>query len=440
MQQQGVVPNLVICSALVSACENSKQPERAVELFQAMKEQNVVPDEAVFNASESEWNLEALKDLQQRGVLRDVNAYGTYCAKMRACSEMNKSKAFRQLVQLPNLLQGMLSFQAPDAQRNLSDSMKSEAQRLYKLAVAAEKSGDRDSAQSLYGQAYELWPELEVETSDSDNDDFEDPPDFDGINGDGKDGVAELQPQLSQDHVRAIDSEWWRSERVMLEIRRLLMVQHVVCIDSFADQACIDNVHAEIKHARSKGLLQDSNTSWRGESVYWTDYKNDLGWASLKILVDNVDGLIRQLKADGVPGMANVTSRMRPMVACYPGNGARSKMHFDNHCADGKGDYCNGRRLTATVYFNTGWQPSHGGLLRVFNANKKKLCSTVDGSVKVDIAPIAGRLVLYWSDFRVPHEVRPVHVDRYAVTLWYMDCEEKSQRLLASDPTSKSTH
>ena len=36
-----------------------------------------------------------------------------------------------------------------------------------------------------------------------------------------------------------------------------------------------------------------------------------------------------------------------------------------------------------------------------------------------DVAPLANRLVLFWSDARVPHEVLPSHADRYAVSIWY---------------------
>ena len=37
MQQQGVVPNVITYNALISACEKGKQPERALEVFQAMQ-------------------------------------------------------------------------------------------------------------------------------------------------------------------------------------------------------------------------------------------------------------------------------------------------------------------------------------------------------------------------------------------------------------------
>ena len=37
MQRQGVVPNVITYNAVISACEKGKQPERALEVFQAMQ-------------------------------------------------------------------------------------------------------------------------------------------------------------------------------------------------------------------------------------------------------------------------------------------------------------------------------------------------------------------------------------------------------------------
>ena len=52
MQRQGVVPNVITYSALISTCEKSKQPvsERALELFEAMQRQGVVPNVITYGA------------------------------------------------------------------------------------------------------------------------------------------------------------------------------------------------------------------------------------------------------------------------------------------------------------------------------------------------------------------------------------------------------
>ena len=44
-----------------------------------------------------------------------------------------------------------------------------------------------------------------------------------------------------------------------------------------------------------------------------------------------------------------------------------------------------------------------------------------------DIEPLGGRLLLFFSDTRVPHEVMPAFVDRCAVTVWFYDGKEKAE-------------
>ena len=66
----------------------------------------------------------------------------------------------------------------------------------------------------------------------------------------------------------------------------------------------------------------------------------------------------------------------------------------------------NNRRVTAIVYLNPGWEPIHGGQLR--------LC--LDPAVEVE--PRLGRLVIFLSE-KVEHEVLPSAANRFAATAWY---------------------
>ena len=50
MQRQGLVPSAITYDALISACEKGKQPERALELFEAMQRQGVVADKITYKA------------------------------------------------------------------------------------------------------------------------------------------------------------------------------------------------------------------------------------------------------------------------------------------------------------------------------------------------------------------------------------------------------
>ena len=50
MQRQGVVPDVITYSGLISTCEKGKQPERAHELLETMQRQGVVPNVITYNA------------------------------------------------------------------------------------------------------------------------------------------------------------------------------------------------------------------------------------------------------------------------------------------------------------------------------------------------------------------------------------------------------
>lgn len=55
-----------------------------------------------------------------------------------------------------------------------------------------------------------------------------------------------------------------------------------------------------------------------------------------------------------------------------------------------------------------------------------------------DIAPAGGRLVLFWSDRRCPHEVMPCSSQRAAVSVWYVNGEESSQAQEEEKAASKA--
>ena len=65
---------------------------------------------------------------------------------------------------------------------------------------------------------------------------------------------------------------------------------------------------------------------------------------------------------------------------------------------------------TCICYANAEWEPAHGGELRLH----------LKSGVR-DVAPLGGRLLLFWSDSRCPHEVLPAHRERYAVSIWFSD-------------------
>ena len=57
---------------------------------------------------------------------------------------------------------------------------------------------------------------------------------------------------------------------------------------------------------------------------------------------------------------------------------------------------------------------------------------------KATVEPLADRLVLFWSDTRVPHEVLETHKERFTVTIWFFDeaeWEEACKQGIIPKPT-----
>jgi len=50
MRHQGLLPNVITYSALISACEKGALPQRALELFETMLHQGILPDVITYNA------------------------------------------------------------------------------------------------------------------------------------------------------------------------------------------------------------------------------------------------------------------------------------------------------------------------------------------------------------------------------------------------------
>ena len=109
---------------------------------------------------------------------------------------------------------------------------------------------------------------------------------------------------------------------------------------------------------------------------------------SIEGLLLEADRLVAAM-ADGVPELRRVASRSHPMLACYPGDGARYVKHVDN-----PGGQANGRLLTLLVYLNEAWEPAHGGQLALHRA---------DGST-VEVAPLLEALDALPRVVVQPHE------------------------------------
>ena len=84
-------------------------------------------------------------------------------------------------------------------------------------------------------------------------------------------------------------------------------------------------------------------------------------------------------------------------------------------------------RAQLSYYVNKHWTPEAGGQLRLFHADGTNSNDGAnDGDVVDDIEPLCDRAVVFWSDKRVPHMVLPAHSERFAVSVWFSDANERS--------------
>jgi hypoxia-inducible factor (prolyl hydroxylase) len=241
-----------------------------------------------------------------------------------------------------------------------------------------------------------------------------------------------------------------------------LRARNFAVIDNFLGDAACDAVHAALAAAWEEGLLTPARVATpgnglngqrsdrtRSDHIAWAE-PSDAPWAALRALVARADALVRELRRSGATaadaddgagdGRADVAAaaqddaqlelcRMRPMVARY-GEGAAFARHCDNHCVEGRGPHCNGRWLTLVYYCNRAWREGDGGCLRLYAPQGDAADGAADdgaaanfesGDALCDVAPTADRAIVFYSDFRVPHEVRPAAQPRYATTLWYTE-------------------
>lgn len=97
------------------------------------------------------------------------------------------------------------------------------------------------------------------------------------------------------------------------------------------------------------------------------------------------------------------------------------------------------RKLTAILYLQEGWSPGQGGQLRMFLPPTRK-ASDMELPF-VDIEPLGGRLVLFWSDVMV-HSVCESSASseaeyRWALTVWLHTTDV---RLIQFDEALEAIH
>lgn len=118
------------------------------------------------------------------------------------------------------------------------------------------------------------------------------------------------------------------------------------------------------------------------------------------------DRLVMALKQGGPGQPPVVAERLKQvdfleeiMVACYR---EETRGRYQQHIDAGGGP---GRWLTVILYLNEDWSVEDGGLNRMFHEGAHST------KIKMDIKPIANRLLVFWGEADCPHEVLSVRKD-----------------------------
>ncbi|XP_056393592.1 prolyl hydroxylase EGLN2 isoform X1 [Hyla sarda] len=238
------------------------------------------------------------------------------------------------------------------------------------------------------------------------------------------DTQAQQDPSCRREAHHTTNPQWNSTsivsdEKLALDYIVPCMMYYGICVkDHFLGETLGSRVLDEVELLNRSGKFRDGqlvsqrtipSKNIRGDQIAWVEGKEP-GCENIGTLMSRIDKVI--MHCSGKLGSHIINGRTKAMVACYPGNGMGYVRHVDNPNRDG-------RCLTCIYYLNQSWDTkAHGGLLQIFPEGR---------SVVANIEPLFDRLLIFWSDRRNPHEVKPAYAMRYAITVWYFDAQERSE-------------
>lgn len=233
---------------------------------------------------------------------------------------------------------------------------------------------------------------------------------------------------------------WWLDPRALALISGSLERESYAVVDNFLQdhewraikaQAMQINSAGQMEPGRKKGTshnmgVEEDLMNRNDRPLKWTMLDDNIAYCgdgdprAPGVRVDSAarDALVTALRAGGAgvrpavaSRLARVDLREKAMVTLYRASSrGRYQQHVDSHDA-------RFRRLSTLLYFNEGWEAGDGGENRLFTEGALSV------QVKVDTAPTANRLLVFWAEDDCPHEVLHTQRDRYASTIWYADAD-----------------
>lgn len=232
-------------------------------------------------------------------------------------------------------------------------------------------------------------------------------------------------PQSNMQALQHISTDWL--DNICKQLIEHLNTFVICVIDNFLGSICGEAIVKEVYQLYNDGLFRQGRLvnnrlvdgrlyQVRGDSMIWVDGTEE-DCNQIALLIQTLDSVIincnRMSGNNGEFDRHIINQRTKAMIACYPGNGTHYIKHIDNPNGDG-------RCVTSIYYLNKDWDVSRdGGLLRIYPVGIDEVAN---------IAPLFDRVLFFWSDRRNPHEVQPAQRIRFAITVWFIDSNEKQKR------------
>ncbi|KAJ8403699.1 hypothetical protein AAFF_G00345670 [Aldrovandia affinis] len=216
-------------------------------------------------------------------------------------------------------------------------------------------------------------------------------------------------------------AEGWSPENIAQQYIVPCMKYYGICLkDGFLGPRLGERVLDEVEMLNHSGKFRGGqlvsqrtipSRNIRGDQIAWVEGREP-GCEGIGMLMAHIDEAIMYSALNGQLGDCIINGRTKAMVACYPGNGTSYVRHVDNPNGDG-------RCITCIYYLNKDWDVKvHGGMLQIYPEGRNMVAN---------IEPLFDRLLIFWSDRRNPHEVKPAYATRYAITVWYFDAKERAE-------------
>ena len=192
-------------------------------------------------------------------------------------------------------------------------------------------------------------------------------------------------------------------------------------MDDFLSPIVIDALASEIEVLNSRELMRAANTGraqtmvntkLRGDSIYWLSETE--ATPAQQAYFGEMERLRNELNRHLYLGL----DRLESHLAHYP-IGAGYQKHLDRFKVNGN-IHLPQRQISCILYLNKDWLLEDGGYLRLYLNTPTAAEGVVTAAPSLDIAPIAGRLVIFLSD-TFYHEVLPANRARMSLTGWFLN-------------------